>query len=187
MLILLITYEKNKTFAEQTQRVLKEKWDLDAEIIMGHTIDNEKYTRTNVLMEGWVDFVLPRAISSKEEKVMIIEDDVRFEKNPTKLEEDADVNWIGFRRGRLTNKRPFITGTQAVVFKREVLPLIYEHFHSKKRKIHLDYGVSKFLTTFQNKVKTYQPKLSYCFEQDHKSLISLDKWFQYTKAPSSRK
>lgn len=183
MLILLLTYQDNIPFAEETQRVLKEKWDLDAEIIIGYMINNEKYTRTTVVMEGWCDFLLPRALSSDEERIMFIEDDVRFVRDPREFDESADADWIGFRRGRLTNKRPFITGIQAIVFKREVLPLIYDNFVIKKKKIQIDYGLSKVLKQFENKIKIHQPKLSYCYEQEHTSLISLDKWSQYTKPP----
>ena len=183
MLILLLTYADNLPFAQETQKELKDKWGLDSEIIVGYKINNEKYTRTNVIMEAWVDLVIPRALSTSEERIMILDDDVRFVRDPREIDETADVDWIGFRRGRLSNKRPFITGSQAVVFKREVLPLIYDNFHSKKRKIHLDYGLSKVLKQLENKIKINQPKLSYCYEQDHQSLISLDKWSQYTKPP----
>jgi hypothetical protein len=184
MLLLLLTYQDNIPFAEETQRVLKEKWDLDAEIIIGYMINNEKYTRTNVIMEAWVDLVIPRALSSDEEMIMILDDDVRFVRDPREIDYYADVNWIGFRRGRLTNKKPVITGSQAVVFRRDVLPLIYDNFVIKKKKVHLDRGLSKVLKQFENKIKIHQPKLSYCYEQEHTSLISLDKWSQYTTPPS---
>jgi hypothetical protein len=180
----IITYQDNLLFAKETQRILKETWNIESEIIIGHKIDNDKYKRTGVLMHNWCDFLIPQATKSKCSHIMVLDDDVRFVKNPNEIHLDHDVNWIGFRRGRLENKRPFITGSQAVVFKKDILTDIYDNFSSKKKKIHLDYGLSRFLTINKNKYKIFQPKLSYAYEKDHESLISLDKWKQYTKPPT---
>jgi hypothetical protein len=179
----ILTYQDNLPFAKETQKLLKEQWKVNSEIIIGHKIDNDKYTRQGVLMWNWVDFLKPKVMKSKASHIMVLDDDVRFVKNPYDINFNNDVNWIGFRRGRLTNKRPFITGSQAVVFKKDVLKNIDEYFSSKKKKIHLDYGLSRFLTINKDKYKIFQPKLSYAYEQDHESLISLDKWKQYTKPP----
>ena len=175
MKTLIITYKDNLEFAKETARVLKNDWNIDSELIIGHKIGGQ-YTRTNVIMQNWCDF-----LGEEEDTTMVLDDDVRFVKDPMDIDFNIDVNWIGFRRGRLENKRPFITGSQAVVFKKGVLKEVVRDFASKKKKIHLDYGLSRFLV--KNKYSIFQPKLSYCYEADHQSLISLDNWSQYTKPP----
>ena len=177
MKTLIITYKDNLEFAEETAVVLKNDWNIESEIIIGHKIGGQ-YTRTNVIMHNWCDF-----IEGGEDTTMVLDDDVRFVKDPMDIDFNIDVNWIGFRRGRLENKRPFITGSQAVVFKKGVLKDIIRDFSSKKKKIHLDYGLSRFLVKNKNKYSIFQPKLSYAYEADHQSLISLDNWKKYTKPP----
>jgi len=177
MKTLILTYKDNLEFAEETARVLKNDWNIDSELIIGHKIGGQ-YTRTNIVMENWCEF-----LGEEEDTIMVLEDDVRFVKDPMDIDFNIDVNWIGFRRGRLENKRPFITGNQAVVFKKGVLKEVVRDFSSKKKKIQIDYGLSKFLVKNKNKYSIFQPKLSYCYEKDHISLISLDKWSQYTKPP----
>tara|TARA_R100000664_G_scaffold1539_3_gene3902 strand:+ start:2649 stop:3185 length:537 start_codon:yes stop_codon:yes gene_type:complete len=177
MKTLILTYKDNLEFAEETARVLKNDWNIDSEIIIGHKIGGQ-YTRTNVVMENWCDL-----LGEEEDTTMVLEDDVRFVKDPMDIDFNIDVNWIGFRKGRLEYKKPFITGIQAVVFKKGVLKEVVRDFSSKKKKIQIDYGLSKFLVKNKNKYSIFQPKLSYAYEQDHQSLISLDKWSQYTKPP----
>tara|TARA_Y100001937_G_scaffold126703_1_gene196685 strand:- start:6917 stop:7444 length:528 start_codon:yes stop_codon:yes gene_type:complete len=169
----IITYKDNLEFAQETQKILKTDWNIESELIIGHKIGGQ-YTRTNVIMHNWCDF-----LGDEEDTIMVLDDDVRFVKDPMDIDFNIDVNWIGFRRGRLENKRPFITGSQAVVFKKGVLKDIIKDFSSKKKKIQIDYGLSRFLV--KNDYSIFQPKLSYAYEQDHISLISLDKWSQYTK------
>ena len=48
----IITYENNLDFARETSDILKRDWDIDCEIIVGHTIGG-KYHRTNVLISDW--------------------------------------------------------------------------------------------------------------------------------------
>lgn len=175
----IITYKDNLQFAEETAAILKNDWNIESELLIGHKI-GDKYTRTNVIMHNWCDFI---EVGECGESTMILDDDVRFVKDPMDIDFDNDVNWIGFRRGRLENKKPFITGSQAVVFKPGVLRDIIKDFSSKKKKIQIDYGLSKFLVKNKNKYSIFQPKVSYAYEQDHESLISLDKWKQYTKPP----
>ena len=175
----IITYENNLPFANETSQILKDKWGIDCEIIVGHTIGGI-YQRTNVLMYNWIDFILPKAMWEGED-VIIFEDDIRLIKSinvPI-----CDVYWFGFRRGRLENKKPYITGTQGMFFKKEVLSDCYDNFNTRKRKCQIDYGMSQFCCGVAKKYNIQQPKSSYCYEQEHTSLISLDDWSKFSKPP----
>lgn len=175
----IITYEDNLDFARQTKFMMKQQYDIEPEIIVGNKIDDIN-SRTQVCMSNWIDHILPKAIECGED-VIIYEDDVRLTKSLKDLPFDCnDIVWFGFRRGRLEHKRQSITGTQSLYIKKEVLQDIYDNFLSYKKKIHLDNAFSKFCVKFSKKYKIYQPKLSYCYEQPHTSLISLDDWSTYS-------
>ena len=74
MKTLIITYKDNLEFAEETAVVLKNDWNIESEIIIGHKIGGQ-YTRTNVIMHNWCDF-----IEGGEDTTMVLDDDVRFVK-----------------------------------------------------------------------------------------------------------
>ena len=176
----ILTHKNNIDFAKQTQEYFK-NIGIDTELIVGETIDNEKYTRTTVLMWNWIQALLPKCIECNEH-VCIFEDDCRIVKPLCDLPfDDYDIIWFGYRKGRLEHKRKTITGTQAIYFKKEVLKDLYDNFNQRKRKIHLDNGMSQFCVKIMDKYKIKQPKLSYCYEEEHESLISLDNWRTYTK------
>jgi|TARA_R110000823_G_scaffold170086_1_gene302599 hypothetical protein len=179
----IITYENNLDFARETSDILKRDWDIDCEIIVGHTIGG-KYHRTNVLTYNWIDFILPRAMQCDED-VIIFEDDIRLVKSIEIPE--CDVYWFGYRKGRLTNKRPYITGTQGLFFKKHILLELYDNFNGRKRKCHTDYALSQFCCGVMEKYHIEQPKLSLCYEQDHTSLISMDDWSKFSKPPKVKK
>jgi len=176
----IITYENNLDFAEKTKLIMNKNFELDPEIIVGNSID-EVNKRTQVCMSNWVDHILPKAIESKED-IIVFEDDVRLIKPIHTLQfDDYDIIWFGYRRGRLEQKKKAICGTQALYIKKEVLKDLYDNFLNYKKYIHVDRAFSKFCIQFQNKYKINQTKLSYVYEEQHTSLISLDKWDQYTK------
>ena len=176
----LITHQENFDFAIATKYILATDWDIDAEIIVGHTI-SDKYPRTGVLHHNWIDYVLPKCIESGE-SCIVFEDDVRLKQNIQDLPyDDFDLIWFGFRRGKLTNKNHRVTGTQGLYLSKDILKDVYDNFIQYKRKIHLDHLVSKFCMEFIDKYRITQTKLSYCYEKEHDSLISLDDWSKYTK------
>ena len=177
----ITTYEDNFDFALQTKFNMYQGKGLDPEIIIGEKIDNDKYKRTTVLHWNWIEKVIPKCIESGDDCI-VFEDDVRLtgDLNDLKYQEN-DIIWFGFRRGRLENKNKTITGTQALYFKKEVLLDLYDYFSNYKNKIQIDNLMSKFCVEFSKKYKIQQPKSSYCYEQEHTSLISLDDWSSYTK------
>jgi hypothetical protein len=176
----IITHEGNLEFAQETQEHFK-KIDIDTELVVGATIDNQKYKRCEVVMWTWVEVLLPKCIECKED-VVIFEDDVRMVQSLSDLQfDDYDIIWFGYRRGKLENKNKRITGTQAFYLKKEVLKDLYDNFYNYKRKIHCDHAMSKFCVEFMDKYKITQTKLSYCYEKEHTSLISLDNWETYSK------
>jgi len=175
----ILTYEGNIEFARETQEYLK-NIAIDSELVVGATIDNQKYKRCEVVMWNWIEVLLPKCIECNED-VIIFEDDVRMIKPLSDIPfDDYDIIWFGYRRGKFENKNKRITGTQALYLKKEVLKDLYDNFSSYKRKIHLDHAMSKFCVKFMEKYKIYQTKLSYCCEKEHTSLISLDNWKQYS-------
>tara|TARA_R110000803_G_scaffold64838_1_gene125963 strand:- start:709 stop:1257 length:549 start_codon:yes stop_codon:yes gene_type:complete len=178
----IITYEDNLQFANETNQILKDKWNIDCEIIVGHKL-SEKHTRTQVLMWNWIDFVLPKGIANDDD-VIVFEDDIRLVE--AIIVPDCDMYWFGYRRGKLTNKRPYITGTQGIYFKKHILSELYDNFNNRKRKCHLDFGMSQFCCGVMDKYKIEQSKLSLCYEQEHTSLISMDDWSKYSSKKISK-
>jgi len=180
----MISYMDNMNFAFQTKFMLDKHIDggiTDVKILFGNKIDDIKYKKNDVLMWNWIEKILPIAMECDDD-ILIMEDDVRFGKSLMDMPiDDYDICWIGFRRGRLEHKKQRITGTQCLYIKKHVLKDIYDNFCSYKRKIHVDHALSKFCVANEKKYKVYQPKLSYCYEQEHTSLISLDNWSKYTK------
>ena len=178
----VITHQSNIDFAKETQTYFK-NIAIDTELIVGKDIDNVKYKRTNVLMWNWIEYVLPKIIDCNDD-VCIFEDDCRMSRPLCDIPfDDYHIIWMGYRRGSLKNKNKRITGTQGLYFKKEVLQDLKDNFYNSKNKIHLDHAMSKFCTEFMDKYKIYHPKCSYCYEQEHTSLISLDNWKKYTVPP----
>jgi len=177
----MISYMDNMNFAFQTKFMLDRIGITDTKILFGNKIDDIKYKKNQVCMWNWIEKILPIAMECDDD-ILIMEDDVRFSKSLMDVPiDDYDICWIGFRRGRLENKRQRITGSQCLYIKKHVLKDIYDNFCSYKRKIHVDHALSKFCVANEKKYKVYQPKLSYIYEQEHTSLISKDNWSQYTK------
>jgi len=177
----ITSYFDNKDFAFDTKFTLKKDWDLETWLILGNKIDNDKYTRTNVVHWNWIEHLIPELIKCDDD-VIVFEDDVRI---TTELDDlpfdDYHIIWMGFRRGRLEQKKQRITGLQGIYFKKEVLQDLKEHFNSYKKKIHADNCISQFCIKYKDKYKFYQPKLSFMYEKEHDSKISLDNWSMYTK------
>ena len=184
MKMYIITYENNLDFAIQTKLIMNQKFELDPEIIVGNSI-NEINKRTQVCMSNWVDHILPKAIEANED-IIVFEDDCRLIKPIHTLEfDDYDLIWFGYRRGRLEQKKKSICGTQGLYIKRHVLKDLYDNFLNYKKYIHVDRAFSKFCIEFQNKYKIKQTKLSYVYEKEHTSLISLDNWDKYKTPPKT--
>lgn len=179
----LISYEDNLDFAETTRSILQNEWNIETSLILGNKIDNDKYTRTKVCHWNWIEHLIPELIKC-EDDVIVFEDDVRICRELDDLPfDDYHLIWFGFRRGRLEQKKKRITGSQGVYLKKEVLQDLKEHLNSWKNKIHLDHAMSQFCVKYKDKYKIYQPDKSFVYEQIHESLISLDRWQQYTKPP----
>ena len=177
----IVSYFENLEFALTTKFIMKKDWNIESWLILGNKIDNDKYTRTNVLHWNWIEHILPELIKCNDD-VIVMEDDVRLTKELDELPfDDYDICWFGFRRGRLEQKKQRITGTQGIYFKKEVLQDLNEHFNNYKKKIHADNCMSQFCIKYKDKYKVYQPLLSYVYEKDHESHISLDNWAMYTK------
>jgi len=175
----IITHNDNLEFAGKTHTYFK-NIAIDTELVVGSTIDEKKYKRCEVLMWNWIEVLLPKCIECGED-VIIFEDDCRMSKSISDIPfDDYDIIWFGYRRGSFETKKQRITGTQGLYFKKEVLKDLYDKFCSSKRKIHLDHAMSKFCVEFAEKYKIFQTELSYCYEKDHTSLISLDNWAKYT-------
>lgn len=179
----IISYFENLDFALTTKFIMKKDWNIESWLILGNKIDNDKYTRLTVCHWNWIEHIIPELIKCNDD-VIILEDDVRFAKDINDLPfDDYDIIWFGFRRGRLEQKKQRITGSQGLYLKKEVLQDLRDNFNSYKSKIHVDHCLSKFCVKYKDKYKIYQPLLSYVYEKDHESLISLDRWQQYTKPP----
>ena len=175
----ILTHNDNIDFARETQRHLK-NIAIDTELVIGATIDDQKYKRCEVVMWNWIEVLLPKCIECNED-VIIFEDDVRMVKPLSDIPfDDYQVIWFGYRRGKFQNKNKRITGNQALYLKKEVLQDLYDNFCSYKRKIHCDHAMSKFCVEFMEKYKITQTKLSFCYEKEHTSLISLDNWSKYS-------
>ena len=177
----LISYFDNKDFAFDTKFTLQKECNIESWLILGNKVDDNKYLRRTVQHWNWIEHIIPELIKCDDD-VIVFEDDVRLVKPLDDLPfDDYDVIWFGFRRGRLEQKKQVITGSQGVYFKKEVLQDLKDNFNSYKAKLHVDHALSKFILEYKDKYKFYQPKLSYIYEKEHTSLISLDNWSMYTK------
>ena len=177
MKFVILTYQDNLSFAEETKQVLKDQWNIDADIIIGYKI-GEQYTKYNVIAHGIKD----KIVDVYDEDIYYLEDDVRFTKNPLDIDLTKDIVWSVYRKGKLTNKPPHnvITGTQAVFFSKEALSCLRK-FMCVRRFKQIDGYLSDFVLkhphlSFQQVV----PKMGY--EEEHNSLISKEKdWKKYMK------
>jgi hypothetical protein len=177
----ILTYEDNLDFALQTKYILSYDWDIDAEIIVGHKIDNEKYTISSVIIHNWVEFVLPKCLQSGDDCI-IFEDDVRLGKSLDDLPfKQNDIVWFGYRG----INHAHIVGTQGVYFNRQVLKNVYDNFKTRN-PVQIDFALTKFIRRKDTQhLKIHIPKLSYCYEKEHISLISKQEdWIgKFTKNP----
>jgi len=177
----MMSYMDNKEFAEGTASMLKEKWDIDVTIVYGYKVDNDKYKKNNVLMKGVQDILLPMTIE-KGKNIVYIEDDCIFTEHPEKyIEKEDDVVWLGYRKGKLTNKAPHnvITGSQAIFMNNHSQKIVLEHFKNRKRKIHIDGAYSE---VFRQKKLSFRQVKNIAYEREHNSLISKkEDWIKYTK------
>ncbi len=177
MKFIILTYQDNLSFAEETKDILKNQWNIDADIFCGFKVGENNLKHNQVVMEGF-----KKLIENYDEDLYYLEDDVRFTKNPLDIDLTKDIVWSVYRRGKLTNKPPhnIITGIQAVYFSKEAISCLKKDLQGR-RLIHFDSYISKFIhkhpdLSFHQSV----PKMG--FEDDHDSLISNKKdWKQYTK------
>ena len=177
----LTSYYDNIDFAFTTKFILQKEWNIETSLILGNKIDNDKYSKNQIVHWNWIEKIIPELIKCDDD-VIVFEDDVRLVKPLDDLPfDDYDIIWLGFRRGRLEHKKQRITGAQAIYIKKEVLQDLKEHFNNYKKKIHADNCMSQFCVKYKDKYKVYQPKLSYVYEKEHTSLISLDNWETYSK------
>jgi len=178
MKFVILTYEDNLSFAKETKDILKQQWNIDADIVIGYKI-GEQYTKYNVIAHGIKD----KIIDVYDEDIFYLEDDVRFTKNPLEIDTTKDIVWSVYRRGKLTNKPPHnvITGTQAVYFSKEALSCLRK-FMCVRRFKQIDGYISDFILKHPHlSFEQVVPKIGY--EQEHKSLISKEKdWVKYQKA-----
>ena len=185
----ILTYEDNIPFAEETQRILLDKWKCKSTIEVGYKVGdidpetNQPLKKNEVLMAGFRD----KIVNKYNEDIYYLEDDVRFTKHPLAdmYIPRADVVWTVYRRGSLENKPPhnIITGSQAIWFSKEALYRMKYDLNGR-RLIHLDSYISKFINQQKGDncfvFKQVVPKMGY--EQDHESLLSNKKdWIRYTK------
>jgi hypothetical protein len=183
----ILTYQDNIPFAEETQRILLDKWKCKSTIEIGYKVGdidpltNKPLKHNEVVMAGFRDKIAKKY----NQDIYYLEDDVRFTKHPLAdmYIPRADIVWSVWRRGSLDNKPPhnIITGIQAVWFSREAL-FRMNYDMKDRRLIHFDSYVSKFITQQKGDntfvFKQVVPKMGY--EQKHKSLISKQKdWKKY--------
>lgn len=177
----MITYEDNKTFAEGTAKLLKDTWGHDCHIVMGYMIDGLKIKKNEVLMKGVEDVLLPKTIDMGK-PIIYMEDDTIFTHNPLDfIRPDDEVVWLGYRKGKLTNKAPHnvITGSQAIFMDNHSQRVVLEHFKNRKRKIHID---GAFSEVFRQRNLSFRHEKNISYERDHISLISKkEDWVKYTK------
>lgn len=177
----MMSYNDNKEFAEETARLLKEQWDIDVTIVYGYKVDNDKYKKNNVLMKGVEDILLPMAVE-KGKDIVYLEDDTIFTEHPEKyINDNNDVVWLGYRKGKLTNKPPHnvITGSQAIFMNNHSQRIVLEYFKNRKRKIHID---SAFSEVFREQKLSFRQVKNITYEREHESLISKkEDWIKYTK------
>ena len=182
---IILTYDKNMPMAEATQKRLKEEWDITAEIVLGYSIgevanDGKKILRTKVVSYGWSDKFLP----SVNTDVVYLEDDIIFTKDPenyvniAKTHHKTDILWMVYRKGKLTAKPNVITGLQAIYFSEKAITQLKQSWNQEP--IHAETQLSRFILRHPQLI-FFQLKKPIGYEQEHQSLISLDKWSQYTK------
>jgi len=177
MKFVILTYKDNLSFAEETKQVLKQQWNIDADIFFGFKLGENNLKHNQVVMAGF-----KKLIENYDEDIFYLEDDVRFIKNPLDIDLTKDIVWSIYRRGKLTNKPPhdIITGIQAVYFSKEAISSLKKDLQGR-RLIHFDYYISKFIHKHPHlSFEQVVPKLGY--EEEHNSLISKEKdWIKYTK------
>jgi len=173
----ILTYQDNLPFAEETKNILKNQWNIDTDIILGFKVGENNLKHNEVCMAGF-----KKLIEKYDEDIYYLEDDVRFTKNPLDIDLTKDIVWSVYRGGKLTNKPPHnsIAGTQAVYFSKEAISCLKKDMEGR-RLIHFDAYLSKFINKSPNlSFKKVVPKIGY--EQEHKSLISKEhNWKQYMK------
>ena len=173
----ILTYKDNLPFAEETKQVLKDQWNIDADVFCGFTIGENNLKYNQVVMEGF-----KKLIENYDEDIYYLEDDIRFTKNPLDIDTTKDIVWSVYRNGKLTNKPPhnIITGIQAVYFSKDVISSLKKDLQGK-RLVHFDNYISKFINrnphlSFEHVV----PKMGY--EKKHESHISKEKdWKRFQK------
>tara|TARA_R100000353_G_scaffold89888_1_gene66466 strand:+ start:4200 stop:5378 length:1179 start_codon:yes stop_codon:yes gene_type:complete len=173
----ILTYKDNLPFAEETKQVLKDQWNIDADVFCGFKIGENNLKYNQVVMEGF-----KKLIENYDEDLYYLEDDVRFTKNPLDIDLTKDIVWSVYRNGKLTNKPPhnIITGIQAVYFSKDVICSLKKDIQGK-RLVHFDNYISKFINkhpelSFEHVV----PKMGY--EKKHESHISQEKhWKRFQK------
>ena len=174
---LILTYKGNLEFAKETQRVLKQDWDVDSEIIIGYKVDHNKYTRFNVICHGIYD----KIVSQFEEDIYYLEDDVRFTKHPLEgVDLSLDIVWTVYRRTGF-RKIPYITGSQAIYVSKQAIIKLKTYMKQKKCR-QIDGYFSVFIhENPQLKFKLLKPKIGY--EKEHESLITTSdkEWEKYMK------
>jgi len=166
----MLSYNDNKEFAEGTAKMLKEQWDIDVNIVYGYKI-GDKYNKYNVIMNGIQDILLPMTIE-KGNDIVYLEDDCIFTEHPEKyINDNDDVVWLGYRKGKLTNKAPHnvITGSQAIFMNYHSQQIVLQHFKNRKRKIQID---GAFSEVFRQKNLSFRQVKNIAYEREHNSLIS---------------
>jgi hypothetical protein len=177
MKFVILTYQDNLSFAEETKQCLKKDWNIDADIVIGYKI-GDKYTKYNVICHGLKD----KIVDIYNEDIYYLEDDIRFTKNPLDIDLTKDIIWSVYRNGKLTNKPPHnvITGSQAIYFSKQALTELRTFMNHRKFK-----QVDGYLSDFINKsphlsFQQIVPKMGY--EKEHNSLISKEKnWKRFQK------
>jgi len=174
MKFVILTYLQNLSFAETTQSILKEQWDIDAEIVIGYTI-GETYTKYNVIAHGMKDYI----IDVYNDDIFYLEDDVRFTHNPMSIDFTKDIVWCVYRRGKITNKNHIITGSQAIYFSKKSINR-FKTYMTKNKFKQIDSYISDFI--YRNPDLTFQQPKKIGYECEHNSLISKkEHWMKYTK------
>ena len=185
----IFTYQDNLPMAEETQRILLDKWKCKSTIEIGYKVGdidpktNKPLKKNEVTLAGFRD----KIVNKYNEDIYYLEDDVRFTKHPLAdmYIPRGDVVWTVWRFGSLDNKPPHnrITGCQAIWFSKEALFRMKYDLNARKL-IWIDHYFSKFITEQKGDntfvFKQVVPKMGY--EQDHESLLSNKKdWIRYTK------
>ena len=168
----IMTYTANVPFAKKTQKVLKDTYGINSEIVVGEKISKEvKFN--HILYHNFYKYLLPKMLEYGG-RCYYLEDDVRFTSNPLEnIPTGIDVYWSVYRKG---GKKPtkYVVGSQAILFNNKALKLL--ETQTKFRKAHIDGFFTKFLNYEEGrgnlKWETAIPKIGY--EQEHDSLITTD-------------